>query len=284
MEAVTVRKKSKIWAILITVVIIVALVVIAVFGLTVLGNSANGKVLTQNLSEPLGDATSARFDIRAGTGNLTIDGMAKAEEFLASGKLEYLEGQDLPAFTIDKNNGLYTLTLKASGGKQTGFQLPWAACNGETNWQIQLNPDLPSDITAYSGGGNLQINLAGTAITSLAAETGGGNVDVVLPENSANLSVAVKTGGGNVTVEVGNETNGSSTLIATSGAGSVTVLLPGGMAARIHVSTGLGKLVLDPQFTKTDDVTYQSPGYDSAADKIEITVESGAGDVSVITK
>jgi len=43
----------------------------------------------------------------------------------------------------------------------------------------------------------------------------------------------------------------------------------------------MGKVIIDPKFTKVDDHTFQSPDYDSAVDKIEITVKSGAGNVSV---
>jgi predicted membrane protein len=76
---------------------------------------------------------------------------------------------------------------------------------------------------------------------------------------------------------------GSSTVSANSGAGNVLVRLPGGIAARIHASAGMGKTLIDSQFNKIDDTTYQSAGYDSAADKIEITINSGAGNVTVET-
>ena len=41
---------------------------------------------------------------------------------------------------------------------------------------------------------------------------------------------------------------------------------------------------LDLRFSKLDGNTHQSPDYDSAADKVEITVKSGASNVSVNTK
>ena len=44
------------------------------------------------------------------------------------------------------------------------------------------------------------------------------------------------------------------------------------MAAKIHATSGLGKVIVDSRFSKIDDNTYQSPGYD------------GAGNVSVNTK
>ena len=86
-------------------------------------------------------------------------------------------------------------------------------------------------------------------------------MDVVLPDNAADLSVTAKTGAGNVTVSV-----------------------PSGVAAKIHASSGLGKVIVDPRFSKLDDNTYQSPDYDAAANRVEITASSGAGNVSVITR
>lgn len=284
MEASIVSKKRKVWVILVPAIILLVLLCGAVVGFTILGNNADDRVLTQDLFESLDGATAARFDFNVGTGNLTIDRLAGGEQLLATGTLQYLESQGRPTGTLDMNNGLYTLTLKASGGRQPGFRFPWAACNGETDWQIHLNPNLPSDITAYSGGGNVTLNLAGMVVTRLVADTGGGNVDVVLPDDASDLSLTAKTGGGNVAVVIGSDITGSNTVTATSGAGNVVVRLPGGIAARIHAATGMGKLTIDPQFTKIDDHIYQSPDYTSAADKIEITVESGAGDVNVITK
>jgi predicted membrane protein len=99
------------------------------------------------------------------------------------------------------------------------------------------------------------------SITGLSADTGGGNMDVILPENAANLSVTAK-----------------------SGAGNVVVCIPSGVAARIHATTGLGKTSVDPRFSKIDKDTYQSSDFDHAVNKIEITVHSGAGNVSVNTQ
>ncbi len=162
--------------------------------------------------------------------------------------------------------------------------MPWSACNGATEWQIDLNPTVVSDLIAHSNGGNVKLNLAGMAISRLAADCGGGNMDVVLPDDTTNLDVAVKTGGGNVAVEVGRGISGSSRLNAHSGAGNVVVRIPGGIAALIHATTGMGKVTVDPWFSKLDKNTYQSPDFESAADRVEITLHSGMGDVSVSTR
>ena len=242
------------------------------------------KVLTHNLSEPLDGAKTARFDFNTGTGNLIIDQLVSGEGLLASAAVEYLEKQDPPAWMVDMRDGQATLMLKASGGRQPGFRLPWAACNGATNWQIHINPTVSSDITAHSGGGNVKLDLAGMSVTRVSADSGGGNMDVFLPDGAANLSVTAKTGGGNVTVEIGSGITGSNIVNATSGAGNMVVRLPVGTAARIHATSGLGKVIIDSPFSKIDGEMYQSPDYDDATDKVDITVKSGAGNVSVNTK
>ena len=122
------------------------------------------------------------------------------------------------------------------------------------------------------------------AVTRVSADTGGGNMHVVLPDNAANLSVTAKTGAGNVTVEIGSGITESNIVNANSGAGDVVVRIPSGVAARIHTTSGLGKVIVDSRFSKLDSHTYESPDYDGATDRIEITVKSGAGDVSVNTK
>lgn len=241
------------------------------------------KVLTQSLSEPLDGATTAKVDIDVADGNLSVDRLPGGEQLLASGTLQYVEGR-IPTWAVDTVNGRATLALSARSSGRPWLRFPWEACNAATEWQIHLNPNVQSDITARSGGGNVKLNLAGMTVTHLSADTGGGNMDVVLPDSAANLQVIAQTGGGNVTVEIGNGITGSNTINANSGAGNVVVRVPSGIAARIHASTGWGKQIIDSRFNKLDGSTYQSPDYDGASDKVEIEVHSGAGNVSVKTK
>lgn len=242
------------------------------------------KVLIQNLSEPLGSIHSVKYDIKTGTGNLTIDPLSSGDENLASGSLEYMEKQGPPAWSVDAKGSQATLTLNAKGGRQAGFRLPWSGCNGETNWQIHLNPTVMTDVTASSGGGNVKVDLSGMKVCQVSADSGGGNLNMYLPDHAANLGVMARSGGGNVSVELGSDTSGNNKVTATSGAGNVTVRLPAGIAARIHASTGMGKLIMDPRFRQIDKNNFESPEYDNAADKVEITAKSGAGNVSVTTK
>jgi DUF4097 and DUF4098 domain-containing protein YvlB len=241
-------------------------------------------VLIDSLLEPLDGTKTAKVDINTGTGNLTIDPLTGDAQVLASGMLQYFEDQGLPTRTLDSSNGQTILTLRRRDTRQSRFRLPWEACLGELEWQIHLNPTVSSDIIAHSDGGNVKMDLAGIAATHVAADTGGGNLDVVLPDNVANLNATASTGGGNVTIAIGSGTTGSSTVDANSGAGNVIVHVPRGIAARVHARTGLGRAIVDPWFSKIDSNTYQSPDYEGAANKVEITAHSGAGNVSIDTK
>jgi predicted membrane protein len=60
--------------------------------------------------------------------------------------------------------------------------------------------------------------------------------------------------------------------------------VPSGIAARIHATTGLGKTLVDQRYSETEKHTYQTSDYDKAANRVEITIKSGAGNVSVTTK
>jgi hypothetical protein len=265
-------------------VIILVLLVAAMAGFVYWGSVPGGNVLTDDLVEPLNGATTAKFDIDTGDSNLTIDRLTGGEQLLAGGTLQYVESQDPPTRTLTSFLGHTTLTLRGGNAGQPWFRFPWAACNGATEWHIHLNPTVPSDITAHAGGGNVRLDLGSMAITQVSADTGGGNVDVVLPDNASDLDVTASTGAGRVGVDVGSGTTGSNTIYASSGAGEVVVRVPSGIAARVEATSGLGKVIVDPRFSRVDKHTYQSPDYDGAADRVEITLKTGAGNASVNTK
>lgn len=216
------------------------------------------KVLTHNLLEPLGSITTAEINIDPGDGNLVVDSSISAEKVLASGTLQYLEKNGLPTCSVIPSNGRPTLAIKATGKGQPWLRLPWAACNGATEWHIHLNRKVPEALTAHSDGGNVRLDLSGMPVTRVSADTGGGNVEVILPDPAASLSVVAKSGAGNVVIQV-----------------------PGNMAARIRATTGLGKVIMDARFVKMEANTYQSPDFDSAAKKVEMELSSGAGNVVV---
>ena len=216
------------------------------------------KVLTQQLNVPLGPAQNAQVTIDVGDGNLIVSPLPAGEPYLASGSLQCLENQLPPIHSMQEDGGSACLSLKAQGRGQTWFRLPWATCNGATEWQVHLNSQIALDLTAITAGGNIQIDLSGAALAALNAGTGGGNVELILPVARSRVPVTVKTGAGNLTVQI-----------------------PEGTAARIQATSGMGKVVVSERFHPAGKFIYQSDDYDLAANKMEITLSSGAGNVIV---
>jgi hypothetical protein len=65
------------------------------------------------------------------------------------------------------------------------------------------------------------------------------------------------------------------------GFAKVSVEVPDGVAARIHGKMGLGALEVNrARFPRTDD-GWASPDFDTAANRVDITVEGGFGSVFV---
>jgi hypothetical protein len=64
------------------------------------------------------------------------------------------------------------------------------------------------------------------------------------------------------------------------GVGDLVIEVPEGTAVRVQVSTGLGHTSV-PLAYRQDGDTYVSPGYDSAANRVDLAVESGVGRILV---
>lgn len=241
-------------------------------------------VLIHEIAEPIEDAKTARIELDADDGNMTIDASATGEPMLLRGTLEYYEQQGLPIETLTYEKDKALFTLMGIPSRKPMFHLPWSACNGATNWAIHLNPAIPAAVIAHSDGGNLTLDLAGMTLSEVSASTGGGNIDLALPDGSSNLSVNAKTGAGNVTIDLGEGLAGRNSIQASSGAGNVMINLPAGIAARVHASSGLGGTQVASRYNLVGKDTYQSIDYEAASSRLEIEAKSGAGVVIVSIK
>ncbi len=215
---------------------------------------------TETISAPLNGATEARIEINAADGTLTVSALRESPSVLAAGVLEYSTKQGPPRQDLAVKDGRAILSLAGGRARQRWVRLPWAACNGATNWSIHLNPSVPDEVTAHSDGGNLKLDLSHLSIRQASADTGGGNIDLSLPVPAGDLRAE-----------------------ARSGAGNVVVTVPKGVAASITASTGLGRVVIDPCFQTAGSGACQSPDYETASQRATITLRSGAGDVRVVT-
>jgi hypothetical protein len=77
------------------------------------------------------------------------------------------------------------------------------------------------------------------------------------------------------------ENAGSTRVKIESGAASLEIQVPSGVAARIRSSGGLSSFSVDKdRFPRVGDI-YQSPDFDVAQNKVELNVQMGVGSVSI---
>lgn len=85
-------------------------------------------------------------------------------------------------------------------------------------------------------------------------------------------------GVGQITVVLPDE--GRFEVEIDGGIGEIIVVIPEGMAARIRMDTALVHRNLPSGYRQRDDV-YTSPGYDSAANRVDLRVSLAMGNVLI---
>jgi hypothetical protein len=109
-----------------------------------------------------------------------------------------------------------------------------------------------------TGASETRLDLDDLQISELRLKTGASSTNVNLPAQAGFTRVMVE-----------------------SGAASVDIRIPQGVAARIRSRGGLSSLSLDrSRFPRTGD-TYQSADYDTALNKVDIDVQMGVGSVTI---
>ena len=225
-------------------------VLIILFGIWLL-SGAFGKgrfsAKVQSLSIPLESARSARIKLDHGAGRLNIQSGASATELL-NGSFG-AEVQTSTRFEADQ------LQVKLRNSPQF-----WAWAPGESlDWDIRLNPTVPLSLKIDSGASASTLDLTDLKVVDLDIDTGASSTEVSLPANAGNTRVDID-----------------------SGASSLVLHLPSGVAASIRIKSGIASVNVDSnRFPRLDGGLYQSADYATAANRADITIDTGVGSVDI---
>ena len=125
-------------------------------------------------------------------------------------------------------------------------------------WRYQLTQAIPVTLDINAGASKLDIDLKDVLATQIGLETGASSVNMTLPAH------------------------GVSHLDVEAGAASINLRVPETTAARIRVKEGATALNIDlNRFPQLDARIYQSPNFDTATDRTEISVAAGLGSITV---
>jgi len=177
--------------------------------------------------------------------------------------------------------------IEIKGGAPTGKALVGSSAVG-MNRNSQLNGDR-LDVHIEAGAsfipfvgpsdGTWRFSLTQEVPVSIIVETGASQLDMDLRDVRA-AQVALKTGASNSMVTL--PTRGASILDLEAGAAAIEIRVPEGVAGRVRVKEGLTSLNMDEsRFPRVDSRLYQSPDFDTAADRAEINIEAGLGSITI---
>jgi len=198
---------------------------------------------TEELALPLAPATDASVRIRFGAGVLSARAAAAGN---------FLDGT-FEGGVRHRADGPNRISIE----QDTTYGLPWL--DHGSHWDVGLTAEVPLDLRFDTGASRATLDLRDLRLRSLDLHIGASETRILLPRAA-----------------------GATTVRAGSGAASLTMEVPAGVAARIRSRMGLGSNQIDQaRFPRVAD-GYESPDYGTAANRIDIDVSGGVGSVRVI--
>jgi len=196
---------------------------------------------------PLGAAKSARFRFSHGAGQIEISGGAPIGQALV--------GSSAIGMNQESHVDGDRLEVKVDAGPSF---VPFIGPS-QGVWRFQLTQEIPLTLIVEAGASSLDIDLKDVLATRVELKTGASSSNVTMPARGVSL------------------------LDVEAGAASVNIRVPQATAARIRVSGDVTSVNVDTsRFPRLDSGFYLSAGYDAAADRAEINIESGLGSVKVV--
>jgi hypothetical protein len=197
---------------------------------------------------PLEGASLARVRVRHGAGRLRLQAGAGPNE-IASGT--FVGGLDYESRR--EGDGL-KVKLRVP---DDGFM--WMGPIEPRDWEVRLNEGIPLELNLKTGANEAHLDLTDLRVTDLRYETGASSTELTLPARAGHTRVEI-----------------------SAGAASINIRVPEGVAARLRSRGGLSSTDVDTRRFPRQGEVYQSPDYETAVNRAEISVEMGAGSVRVI--
>jgi len=200
-----------------------------------------------NISEPLSDgAELAKIDILAGATNLTIAGGSSQ---LVEGRIE--SGfADISTKRSTENN---TDTFKISSH---GFSIPFYA--DKDSWNLKVTDQLPIDLSINVGAVDANIDLSKTKVQKLDFKAGATDAEVTFPSQMEKIEASFQ-----------------------AGASDIKLRIPGNVGLKINTQTGLSSKDFGAFDLKQEGNVYQSANFETAKNKIELTIKTGAASIEL---
>jgi hypothetical protein len=197
----------------------------------------------ETLSIPLGAAAEAQVRIRFGAGELHVGRSAPGT--LVAGTFSG------GVAAMERGPGSVELEPDMSNGP-FGWDRPFA-------WTMGVTGDVPLDLRLESGAARATLDLGDVQLRRLDLRTGASETNLRLPRVAGISSVRAETGAASLTIEV-----------------------PDGVAARIRSRMALGTTqVNETRFPRSAD-GFASPDFATAVNRVDLELAGGVGTIRVV--
>ncbi len=204
-------------------------------------------------SLPLDGASEAAITMRHGAGRLSVSGGAGPDQLL-SGTF----GGGLDA-SQHRESGRAVVDMRVKDRDIGHYFSPWRrGWAGMLDWNVALNAGIPLSLMFETGAGESRLSLADLQVKELGVKTGASSTTIDLPASA-----------------------GFTRMHVESGAAAVKIRVPQGVAAFIQVRSALAGIHVDRGRFPQAAGGYRSADWESAANKVEIFVETGVGSIDI---
>lgn len=210
-----------------------------------------GEMQTESKNVGLDGAQTAKVDISMNSGQLTVRGGADG---LMKAGFMYNVASWKPIVEYDVSNSEGDLKIAQPGDNQ-GLNI--SGDDARNEWTLNLNDEVPLDLTANMGAGVNDLELGSLSLNSLQLNMGAG-------ESTINLD-------GNYKHDF--------TVTIRCGVGDTVVRLPQDVGVRVDVHNGMGGVSANG-FNQHGDA-YENDAYGEADSTIHVAIEKGIGEVTL---
>jgi hypothetical protein len=230
-------------------------IVIAAVGYATLAPAASLGTRQANSAESLGGLTAATLDLNYDAATVDIQA-GSLGDLLYRAHVDYPGSDNPPSINLDRVSG--TLDIHES----SSFVPFHIFGSGRRHLVVTLTDSIPWAIQVGGGATNLRLDLRRLPLSKLQVSGGANRLDAQLPSPK-----------GTVLIDV------------SGGASNLTLRAPAQSEWRVAVSGGVSAVTINGSSSGTlgGDFQRQSPGYNSATNRFDITISGGASRVDFRT-
>ena len=208
----------------------------------------------EDVSIPLEGASAAQIRISHGAGRLQVQGGAGTDQ-LVEGR--FTGGL---AYRVSRTGDRLDVDMRVQGQGLATALLPWKWPRTRgAEWTVHLNEAIPLSLKIEGGASDNRLDLSDLKVQELQVETGASSTKLTLP-----------AGAGQTRAQV------------SCGVGAVEIQIPSGVSARVRAHSALAEVKVDrARFPRVSAGVYESPDYETAANRIDLLVEASLGSADV---